>query len=136
MALALSDDGSVDSRLAKSSSHLAIVGPPERASRAARRIIRGAADGFRIEVFSDCMTPNEKMGEVETDMDRLTTLVSSGQIGRILLATPVAEHERIAAVVRRLEGVAADVDLLVLEGSSTGLRFGTAGDVCIAPVLK
>jgi hypothetical protein len=66
------------------------------------------------------MTPDEKMGEVETDMDRLTTLVSSGQIGRILLATPVAEQERIAAVVRRLEGMAADVDLLVLEGSSTG----------------
>jgi exopolysaccharide biosynthesis polyprenyl glycosylphosphotransferase len=135
MPLTLSYNGSVDSRVAKSSSHLAIVGPPERASRAARRI-RGAANGFRIEVFSDRMTPDEKMGEVETDMDRLTTLVSSGQIGRILLATPVVEQERIAAVVRRLEGMAADVDLLVLEGSSTGLRFGTAGDVCIAPVLK
>ncbi len=135
MALTLSDYGSVDSRLAKSSSHLAIVGPPERASRAARRI-RGKANGFRIEVFSDRTTPDEQMGGVETDMDRLTTLVSSGQICRILLATPVAEQERIAAVVRRFEGMAADVDLLVLEGSSTGLRFGTAGDVCIAPVLK
>jgi lipopolysaccharide/colanic/teichoic acid biosynthesis glycosyltransferase len=69
-------------------------------------------------------------------MDRLTTLVSSGHIGRVLLATPVGEQERIAAVVRQLEGTAADVGLIVLEGVSTDMSVGAAGDVCIAPVLK
>ena len=114
---------------------LAIVGPPERASRAARQI-RGTANGSRIELFSDRMAPDETVGEAGTDIDRLARLVSSGEIGRVLLATPVGERERIAAVVRRLEGMGAAVDLLVLEGYSTGLRFGTAGDVCIAPVLR
>src|ERR1700746_2534561 len=120
---------------AKFDSCLAIVGPPERTSRAARRI-RGTATQFRIEVFSDRVGPAEKAGQAETDIDRLTTLVSSGHIGRVLLATPVAEPERIAAVVRQLEGTAADVSLIVLEGVSTDIRLGAAGDVCIAPVLK
>ena len=144
MPLTLSLHGPVGSRLGKFSSgglenRLAIVGSPERASRAARRITRrigGTGNRFRIEVFSDRMAPDEKVGEAGTDIDRLTTLVSSGQIGRVLLATPVGEHERIAAVVRRLEGTAANVDLIVLEGFSTDMRFGAAGDVCIAPVLK
>jgi lipopolysaccharide/colanic/teichoic acid biosynthesis glycosyltransferase len=52
-----------------------------------------------------------------------------------LLATPIVEQDRIAAVVRQLEGTAADVGLIVLEGVSTDMRLG-AGDVCIAPVLK
>jgi len=134
MPLTLSFDGSVDAGLARARAHLAIVGPPERAARAASRM-KGAANRLRVEVFSD-ITPDEKTGGVGADIDRLTTLVSRGEIGRVLLATPVGEQERIAAVVRRLEGIAADVDLLVLEGSSTGLRFGTVGDVCIAPVLK
>ena len=114
---------------------LAIVGPPERASRAAR-CIEGTANGFRIELFSDRVGPADKAEQAETDIDRLTTLVSSGHIGRVLLATPVGEQERIAAVVRRLEGTAADVGLIVLEGVSTDTRLGAAGDVCIAPVLK
>lgn len=140
MPLTLSLDGSFGSRSGKSSSRrhdncLAIVGPPERVSRAAQRI-RGTANGFRVELFSDHLDPGEQVGEAGTDIDRLTTLVSSGQIDRVLLATPVGEHERIAAVVKRLEGMAADVDLLVLEGFSTGLRFGTTGDICTAPVLR
>ena len=140
MPLTLSFHGSDGSRLgkfrsAKVESGLAIVGPPERASRAARRI-GGTANGFRIEVFSDSVGPSEKAGQTETDIDRLTTLVSSGHIDRVLLATPVGEQERIAAVVRQLEGTAADVGLIVLEGVSTDMSVGAAGDVCIAPVLK
>jgi lipopolysaccharide/colanic/teichoic acid biosynthesis glycosyltransferase len=140
MPLTLSFHGSDGSRLgkfrsAKVESGLAIVGPPERASRAARRI-GGTANGFRIEVFSDSVGPGEKEGQTETDIDRLTTLVSSGHIDRVLLATPVGEQERIAAVVRQLEGTAADVGLIVLEGVSTDMSVGAAGDVCIAPVLK
>src|SRR6185503_18891764 len=140
MPLTLSFHGSDGLRLgkfgsAKLESCLAIVGPPERASIAARRI-RGTGNGFRIEVFSDRVGPGEKAGQTETDIDRLTTLVSSGHIDRVLLATPVGEQERIAAVVRQLEGTAADVGLIVLEGGSTDTRLGAAGDVCIAPVLK
>ena len=128
MPLTLSFHGPVGSRLGKFSSggleenRLAIVGSPERASRAARRIGR-TGNRFRIEVFSDRMAPDEKVGEAGTDIDRLTTLVSSGQIGRVLLATPVGEHERIAAVIRRLEGTPANVDLIVLEGFSTDLHL-------------
>jgi exopolysaccharide biosynthesis polyprenyl glycosylphosphotransferase len=120
---------------AKFESGLAIVGSPERTSIAARRI-GGMSNGFRIEVFSDRAGPGEKAGQGETDIDRLTTLVSSGHIGRVLLATPVEEQERIAAVVRQLEGIVADVGLIVLEGVSTDMRLGGLGDVCIAPVLK
>jgi exopolysaccharide biosynthesis polyprenyl glycosylphosphotransferase len=87
-------------------------------------------------VFSDRDGPGEKAGQAEAEIDRLTTLVSSGHIGRVLLATPVGEQERIAAVVRQLEGTAADVGLIVLEGVSTDMSVGAAGDVCIAPVLK
>jgi len=140
MPQTLSFHGPVGSRPGKFGSArfktcVAIVGPLERASSAARRI-GGAANGFRIEVFSDRDGLGEKAGQAKTDMDRLTTLVSSGHIGRVLLATPVGEHERIAAVVRRLEGTAADVGLIVLEGVSTDMSVGAAGDVCIAPVLK
>jgi polysaccharide biosynthesis protein PslA len=122
-------------RPARFESRVAIVGPPERASRAARRI-GGTANGFRIEVFSDRDGPGGKPGQAETDIDQLTTLVSSGHIGRVLLATPVGEQERIAAVVRQLEGTAADVGLIVLEGVSTDMSVGAAGDVCVAPMLK
>src|SRR6185503_19833679 len=140
MPLTLSFHGSDGLRLGKFGSArlescLAIVGPPERASIAARRI-RGAGNGFRVEVFSDRIGPGEKAGQAETDMDRLTTLVSSGHIDRVLLATPVGDQERIAAVVRQLEGTATDVGLIVLEGVSTDMRLGSAEDVCIAPVLK
>lgn len=140
MSLARSFYAPVGSRLGKYSSHrlgncLAIVGPADRASRAAHRI-GSTADGFRIEVFSDRMAPDGRSGG-ETDIDRLTTLVGRGHIDHVLLATPVGDHDRIAAVVKRLEGMATDVDLIVLEGSSsTGLRFAAAGDVCIASVLK
>jgi lipopolysaccharide/colanic/teichoic acid biosynthesis glycosyltransferase len=98
--------------------------------------MRGTTNRFRIEVFSDRDRPGEKARQAETDIDRLTTLVSSGHIGRVLLATPVRERERIAAVVRQLEGTAADVGLIVLEGVSTDVSVGAAGDVCIVPVLK
>jgi exopolysaccharide biosynthesis polyprenyl glycosylphosphotransferase len=140
MPLTLSLHGGVGSRpgkfgSARFESCVAIVGPPERTSSAARRI-GGAANGVRIEVFSDRDGPGQKTGQTETDIDRLTTLVSSGHIGRVLLATPVGEQERIAAVVRQLEGTAADVGLIVLEGVSTDMSVGAAGDVCIAPVLK
>jgi len=140
MPLTLSFHGSDGLRLgrfgpARLESCLAIVGPPDRASMAARRI-GGTGNGFRIEVFSDRVGPGEKAGQAETDIDRLTTLVSSGHIDRVLLATPVGDQERIAAVVRQLEGTAADVGLIVLEGVSTDMRLGAAGDVCIAPVLK
>ena len=140
MPLTLSLHGAVGSRpgkfgSARFQSCVAIVGPPERTSSAARRI-GGAANRFRIEVFSDRDGPGQKTGQAETDIDRLTTLVSSGHIGRVLLATPVGEQERIAAVVRQLEGTAADVGLIVLEGVSTDMSVGAAGDVCIAPVLK
>jgi exopolysaccharide biosynthesis polyprenyl glycosylphosphotransferase len=114
---------------------LAIVGPPERASRAAQ-CLEGTANGCRIELFSDRGGSPEEAGQAETDIDRLTTLVSSGHIARVLLATPVGEQERIAAVVRRLEGTAANVDLIVLEGPSKEIPLGVPGDVCIAPVLK
>ena len=95
MPLTLSFHGPLGSRLGKFGSAklencLAIVGPPERASKAARRI-GATANGFRIEVFSDRADPGEKSGQAETDIDRLTTLVSSGHIGRVLLATPVGE---------------------------------------------
>jgi exopolysaccharide biosynthesis polyprenyl glycosylphosphotransferase len=132
MPLTLSFHGPHGSRLGKFGSAelescLAIVGPPERASKAA---IGATANGFRMEVFSDRVGPDEKSGQAETDIDRLTTLVSSGHIDRVLLATPVGDQERIAAVVRQLEGTTAD------EGVSTDTRLGAAGDVCIAPVLK
>jgi polysaccharide biosynthesis protein PslA len=144
MPLTLSFDGPVGSRLGKPRSRgvencIAIVGPLEHASRAARRI-NGTANSrsIRIEVFSDGVIHDGNVGEVTlgSDIDRLTGLVSSGQIRRVLVATPVKEHQRIAAVMRRLEGTATDVDL-VLEGFSTysGLRFGAAENVCIAPVL-
>jgi len=86
MPLTLSFHGPDRSRLgklgsAKLESRLAIVGSPERTSMAARRI-GGTGNGFRIEVFSDRAGPGEKAGQAETDIDRLTTLVSSGHIGR------------------------------------------------------
>jgi exopolysaccharide biosynthesis polyprenyl glycosylphosphotransferase len=135
MPLTLSSHGPHESRLgkfgsAKFESCLAIVGPPERASRAARQMGK-AVNGFRIEVFSDGVGPAANPGQTETDIDRLTMLVSSGHIGRVLLATPVGEQERIAALVKQLEGTAADVGLIVLDGVAA-----VTGGVCIAPVLR
>src|SRR5690242_20008169 len=118
-------------RLAGLESCFAIVGPPERASRAARGI-GSTGHGFRIELFSAFVGPGEESGQAETDIDRLATPVSSSYIGRVLLATPVGEQERIAAVVRQLEGTAADVGLIVLEGASADMRFG-AQETSVAP---
>jgi exopolysaccharide biosynthesis polyprenyl glycosylphosphotransferase len=122
-------------RPTKLESCLAIVGSPERTSIAARRI-GGIGNGFRIEVFSDRVGPGKKAGRAETDIDRLTKLVNSGHIDRVLLATPVEEQERIAAVVRQLEGIAADVGIIVPEGVSTDMHLEALGGVYIAPVLK
>jgi exopolysaccharide biosynthesis polyprenyl glycosylphosphotransferase len=118
---------------------VAIVGPPERASREAQRITDTTNRRFQIEVFSDRIVSDEEMGQHSsgTDFDRLTELVRSGQISRILLATPAGECQRIAAILKQLEGMAVDVDL-ILEGFSTysRLRFGMAEDVCIARILR
>jgi exopolysaccharide biosynthesis polyprenyl glycosylphosphotransferase len=118
---------------------LAIVGPPERASREAQRRANWANRPCRIEVFSDRMAPDEEMGKrtSRTDIGRLATLVRSGQISRILLATPARERQRIASVIEQLEGMDVDVDF-VLEGFSTYSRsgFGMTEDVCIARILR
>jgi len=120
-------------RLARLESCLAIVGPPERASRAARRI-GGTAQGFRIEVFSDRVSRGAGSGQAETDIDRLATPVSSSYIGRVLLATPVGEQERPCRET-------AGRDSCRRWSHSPRRRFvrhafWSAGDVCSAPVLK
>jgi exopolysaccharide biosynthesis polyprenyl glycosylphosphotransferase len=118
---------------------VAIVGPPERASREAQRMTDATNGRFRIEVFSDRVVSDEEMEEhfLGTDIDRLTALVRSGQIGRVLLATPAEERQRIGAIMKQLEGMAVDVDL-ILEGFSTYscLGFGVAEDICIARILR
>ncbi len=118
---------------------LAIVGPPEQFSRKAQRIAILANRHSRIEIFSDRIAPDEESasGTSGTDIGRLVTLVRSGHITRILLATPAAEQQRIASVVKHLEGMDVDVDLL-LDGISTYSRFGqaTAEDVCVARILR
>jgi exopolysaccharide biosynthesis polyprenyl glycosylphosphotransferase len=116
---------------------LAIVGPPESASREAQRIANWANRRCRIEVFSDRMDPDEETRTSRTDIGRLATLVRSGQIRRILLATPARERQRIASVMRQLEGMDVDVDF-VLEGFSTHscFGFGMTEDVCIARILR
>jgi len=114
---------------------VAIVGPPERASRESQRMTDATNGRFRIEVFSDRMVSGEHF--LGTDIDRLTVLIRSGQIRRIVLATPAREGQRIAAIMKQLEGMAVDVDL-ILEGFSTysRLRFGMAEDICIARILR
>jgi exopolysaccharide biosynthesis polyprenyl glycosylphosphotransferase len=118
---------------------LAIVGPPEPASREAQRMANGPNRRCRIEVFSDRMGPDEETGKrtSRTDIGRLATLVRSGQIRRILLVTPARERQRIASVMKQLEGMDVDVDF-VLEGFSTYscFGFGMTEDVCIARILR
>ena len=118
---------------------LAIVGPPEPTSRKAQRIANLANGRCRIEVFSDRIASDEEWasGTSGTDIGRLVTLVRSGQITRVLLATPVEEQQRIASVIKHLEGMDVDVDLL-LDGFSTYSRFGHAmtEDVCVARILR
>lgn len=118
---------------------VAIVGPPERAAIEARRITGATDRPLRIEVFSDrTVAGDETAGRMpKTDIDRLTALVRSRQVARILVATPAEERQRIAAVVKQLEGMAVDVDL-ILEGFPTysRLRFGIPEEVCIARILR
>jgi exopolysaccharide biosynthesis polyprenyl glycosylphosphotransferase len=118
---------------------LAIVGPPEPASREAQRIANWANGRCRIEVFSDRMASDEEMGKStsRTDIGDLAKLVRSGQIRRVLLATPVEERQRIASVIKQLEGMDVDVDF-VLEGFSTYSRFslGMTENVCITRILR
>jgi exopolysaccharide biosynthesis polyprenyl glycosylphosphotransferase len=118
---------------------MAIVGPLERASREAQRIASLANRHCRIEIFSDCVVPDEEMGRraSKTDIGRLATLVRSGRIRRILLATPAKERQHLASVMKLLEGMAVDVDF-VFEGFSTYSRFGLGmtEDVCIARILR
>jgi lipopolysaccharide/colanic/teichoic acid biosynthesis glycosyltransferase len=91
-----------------------------------------------VEVFSDRLASNEEMEQhgSRVDFGRLNTLVCSGQISRVLLATPPNEAERIASVLKHLEGMDVDVDF-VLDGIPTYSRMGLGGeDVCFARLLR
>lgn len=116
---------------------LAIVGPRERVLERDHRKWTNALG--RVEIFSDCTVSNERKEEQASipDLGRLNSLVSTGRVNRILLATPAHESQRLAAVIRQLEGMDVDVDFL-LEGFSTysRLNVGLADDVCIARILK
>jgi len=122
----------------------AIVGPLERSSEI--EATKWLNTGRRVEVFSDRMESNGETPErfsrtdfgrfSRTDFGRLNTLVRSGQITRILVTTPVNEGARIASVMKQLEGVAVDVDL-VLEGIRTYSRVDLgAKNVSIARILR
>lgn len=118
---------------------LAIVGPPDRTSRTAQLIAGQVDGGLRIEIFSDYMVSNEAPGQraVQTEFDRLVEQVRRGQVHRILIATPVSDHQRLAFIIKRLEGMAVDIDL-VLDGFSlpSHLRPGLPEDFCLARVLR
>jgi exopolysaccharide biosynthesis polyprenyl glycosylphosphotransferase len=117
---------------------VAIIGPPERAAIEARRITGATDRPPRIEVFSDRVVERDERGRIpKTDIDRLAALVRSRKIVRILVATPAEERQRIAAVVKQLEGMAVDVDL-ILDGIPTysRLRLGISDDVCLARILR
>jgi exopolysaccharide biosynthesis polyprenyl glycosylphosphotransferase len=123
--------------LSRSQDCIAIVGPPERIS--AREFCRPVPNArCRVEVFSDRLASNEEMEQhgSRVDFGRLNTLVCSGQISRVLLATPPNEAERIASVLKHLEGMDVDVDF-VLDGIPTYSRMGLGGeDVCFARLLR
>jgi exopolysaccharide biosynthesis polyprenyl glycosylphosphotransferase len=114
---------------------LAIVGPLDRTSRTAQLF---ANAGFRIEIFSDRIADEECGRRIgQSDIDHLAAQVRNGRVNRVLIATPVSEHHRLAIILKRLEGVAVDIDL-VLDGFSTPshLRPGVLKDICIARVLR
>ena len=123
--------------LSRSQDCIAIVGPPERTS--AKEFCRPAPNArCRVEVFSDRLASNDEMEQhgARVDFGRLNTLVCSGQISRILLATPANEGERLASVLKHLEGMDVDVDF-VLDGIPTYSRIGLGGeDVCFARLLR
>ena len=123
--------------LSRSQNCIAIVGPPERIS--AKEFCRPVPNAqCRVEVFSDRLASNDEMEQhgARVDFGRLNTLVCRGQISRILLATPANEAERIASVLKHLEGMDVDVDF-VLDGVPTysGIVLG-AEDVCFARLLR
>lgn len=123
--------------LSRSQDCIAIVGPPERTS--AKEFCRPAPNArCRVEVFSDRLASNDEMEQhgARVDFGRLNTLVCSGQISRILLATPANEGERLASILKHLEGMDVDVDF-VLDGIPTYSRIGLGGeDVCFARLLR
>ena len=118
------------------SQDIALVGPPDRLFT--NEIHRPTArPQGRVELFSDQLASNDDVAENGlADFGRLNTLICNGQINRILLATPPREAERIATVVKHLEGMDVDVDV-VLNGIPTYSRVGLGGeDVCLARVLR
>jgi exopolysaccharide biosynthesis polyprenyl glycosylphosphotransferase len=123
--------------LGRSQECIALVGPPDRVF--IREIFRPAAGPRgRMEVFSDQLASDDKMDEHSsgTDLGRLNSLICNGQISRILLATPANETERLASVVKHLEGMDVDVDV-VLDGIPTYPRVDLGGeDICLARVLR
>jgi lipopolysaccharide/colanic/teichoic acid biosynthesis glycosyltransferase len=119
------------------SQDIALVGPPDRIfTNEIRRPTAARAQG-RVELFSDQLPSNDGVPEQGLpDFGRLNTLICNGQIHRILLATPANEADRIATVVKHLEGMDVDVDV-VLTGIPTYSRVGLGGeDVCLARVLR
>jgi exopolysaccharide biosynthesis polyprenyl glycosylphosphotransferase len=123
--------------LSRSQDWIAIVGPLERIS--AKEFCRPVPNArCRVELFSDRPGSNEEMEQHSSRVGfgRLNTLVCSGQISRVLLATPANETERIASVMTQLEGMAVDVDF-VLEGIRTHSRVDLGGEnVSIARILR
>jgi exopolysaccharide biosynthesis polyprenyl glycosylphosphotransferase len=116
---------------------LAIIGSPERLSEQDQCSIWTNASG-RVEIFSDRKSDKDSGDSASaSDLGRLHSLVRSGRIRRVLLATPVNEGERIAAVMKQLEGMDVDVDF-IFKGFSTYSRFnlGLTGEVCVARILR
>lgn len=110
--------------------YVAVVGPPERASRIARQLSQTAREQVQVAIVSDILIAGAgtKADVKAISMEGLAWLVRNGCVERILLATSPRDGERTAAILARLEGLAVDVDHVLDDLSDLAERRRRSAD--------
>lgn len=119
--------------------YAAVVGPPERASRIAQRLSETAGEQVQVAIVSDALISGAgtKADVKAVSLERLVGLVRNGCVQRILLATPLRDSARTAAILARLEGLAVDVDHVIDDLSKRPERRSRSADgLCTVRVMR
>src|SRR5690348_6337297 len=86
--------------------YAAVIGPPERASRIAQQLSEESGECVQVAIVADVLVAGAgtKADIKVVSLERLVGLVRDGCVQRILLATPLRDSGRTAAILARLEG--------------------------------
>lgn len=119
--------------------YAAVIGPPERASRIAQHLSEESGERVQVAIVADVLVAGAgiKADIKVISLERLVGLVRDGCVQRILLATPLRDSGRTAAILARLEGLAVDVDHVIDDLSKGSERRSRSADrLCTVRLMR